>query len=199
MKKGLKPLLLILVLALLIIGALAAYNALRKDEKNNDSDIKLTSSETQNDPESNETPGGNKGNYTDFTVYTEDGEKVLLSEKTDTDKPVIINFWATWCGYCKMEMPDFNECFSEYKDEIEFMMVDICGGGQDDREKAAEYIKEEGFDFPVYYDDDLSALTAYYTTGFPTTIVIDKNKNVVYNRSGALTKDQLLSIIEQII
>ncbi|MBR5515643.1 MAG: TlpA family protein disulfide reductase [Clostridia bacterium] len=195
MKKTVSIILLILALLLLIGGAAFAYKYLTKDDNKDDKIIITENTDAETVENSEYIP---LGNYTDFTVYTETGENVSLSDKAALGKPVIINFWATWCGYCKMEMPDFEECYIEYGDSIEFMMIDICGGGQDDRGKAQDYIKTEGFTFPVFYDDDLSALSAYYTTGFPTTIVIDSNGNVVYNRSGALTKEQLLSIIDQV-
>ncbi|MBE6686865.1 MAG: TlpA family protein disulfide reductase [Ruminococcaceae bacterium] len=190
MKKTLSIISLVLLLTILIVGAVLGYKHLSSKNGGFEEEIKITQNEKSDEP---------KGDYIDFTVYTESGKEVKLSEKVSEDKPIIINFWATWCTYCKMEMPDFNECYAEYGDQIEFMMIDICGSGQDDRAAASKYVEDEGFSFPVFYDDDLSAMAAYPTTGFPTTIVIDSNKNVVYNSSGALSKTQLLSIIEQVI
>lgn len=206
-KKDLTIIIILLLFAALIIGGSFAYKHLssktgKKDVDLSDKDKNIaidfeTEKETESAQENSNTEA--TGDYGDFTVYTEEGEAVKLSEKVAAGKPVIINFWTTWCGYCKMEMPDFNDCYNEYGDKIEFMMVDICGQGQDNREDAAAYVKEEAFDFPVYYDDDLAALQTYYTTGFPTTIIIDSNANVVYAQSGALTKDQLVSMIDQLI
>lgn len=157
-----------------------------------DEDVKET--ENIQEPQTEKT-----GDYADFTVYDKNGKETKLSEKVESGKPVVINFWTTWCGYCKMEMPDFNEVYNEYKDRVEFMMIDICGGGQDDISSAKAYVEEEKFDFPVYYDEDLSALYAYYTTGYPTTIIIDSNANVVYARSGAVSKETLLEMVGQLI
>ena len=54
----------------------------------------------------------------DFTVYNQEGEQVNLSDFFG--KPIILNFWATWCPYCVQEMPVFEEYFNKYKDDIHF-------------------------------------------------------------------------------
>ena len=58
-----------------------------------------------------------------FTVYDAAGEPVTLESLRG--KPVILNFWATWCGYCVMEMPDFQAAYEEFGDQIHFMMVNV--------------------------------------------------------------------------
>ena len=62
----------------------------------------------------------------DFYVYDEKGEKVDFSEFIG--KPVIINFWTTWCPYCVDEMADFNEAYLKYKDDVHFLMVNQTDG-----------------------------------------------------------------------
>ena len=59
----------------------------------------------------------------DFTVEDTDGNKYKLSDFRG--KPVIVNFWASWCGPCKMEMPDFEELYKQYGEEINFLMVNM--------------------------------------------------------------------------
>jgi len=218
-----KTLLLVAVLAILLAGAFIIYNATQKsmdqlekrdkidlDNKKENVAIKPSSDKETAIPEQSAplSPGNSdntdkqdseKGDYENFYVYDNEDNKIYLSSLVNTGKPVIINYWTTWCGYCKMEMPDFNEAYHQYKDKVEFMMINICGGGNDNIDSAKAYIEEEGYDFPVYYDSDLNALSTYYTDGFPTTIVIDSNGNVVYAKSGALSKAGLESIIDQII
>lgn len=219
-----KTLILVLVTVFIIAGSLIAYKKLggidksKQDLAQRDSidigdtdnialDIDYnaekdsnTANEAKTDSQSSEpAPETSQKGYGDFYVYDYDNNQVFLSSKVNTGKPVIINFWTTWCGYCKSEMPDFNDKYLEYGDSIEFMMVDINGGGNDNIDKAKKYIEESGFEFPVYFDTDLNALSTYYTDGFPATIVIDGEGNVVYARSGMLTEAQLQSIIDQII
>lgn len=217
-----KTIILVLAIAFIITGSLLAYKKLGAIDKSkqdlaerDDIDIGDTDNialdidynadngdtarnESNADVQTSAVEPSSKG-YGDFYVYDYNDEQIYLSSKVDSGKPVIINFWTTWCGYCKSEMPDFNDKYLEYGDRIEFMMVDINGGGNDNIDKAKKYIEESGFEFPVYFDTDLKALSTYYTDGFPATIVIDADGNVVYARSGMLTEAQLQSIIDQII
>ncbi len=140
-----------------------------------------------------------EGNYIDFTVYDYKNNKVTLIDKLTEGKPVVFNYWTTWCPYCLEEMPDFEEVYKEYKDEVIFMMIDVNGGGNDTIPEAKAYIEEMGYSFPVYFDTDLSAATAYRVSAFPTTGIIDTNGNVYYCQSGMLTKDRLITMIEDII
>ena len=137
--------------------------------------------------------------FTDFTVYDYRNNKVSLSDVYGSGKPVIFNFWTTWCPYCINEMPDFEDVYKEYGDRVAFMMIDVNGGGNDTIPKAKDYIERMGYTFPVYFDSDLSAADAYRVSAFPTTGVIDAEGNLYYCQSGAMTKDKLISIIEDIL
>ena len=72
-----------------------------------------------------------------FTVFDGEGNPVTLESLRG--KPVILNFWATWCGYCVMEMPDFQTMYDTYGDEIHFMMVNVTDGYQETKEAASLY------------------------------------------------------------
>lgn len=137
--------------------------------------------------------------YNDFTVYDYSNEKVSLSNKLNEGKPVVFNYWTTWCPYCLEEMPDFEEVYDEYKDRVTFMMIDVNGGGNDAIPEAKAYIEEMGYTFPVYFDTDLSATYAYNVGSFPTTGIIDANGNLYYCQAGMLTKDRLITMIEDLL
>ena len=89
----------------------------------------------------------------DFTVYDFQGNEVSLSDFRG--KPVVLNFWASWCGPCKREMPDFESIYQELGEDVEFMMVNVTDGSRETRDSAAEFIAGEGYTFPVYYDSQL--------------------------------------------
>lgn len=132
----------------------------------------------------------------DFTVYNEKGEAVALSSMQG--KPTVVNFWATWCGYCTLEMPDFEIAYGEYKDEVNFMMVDLTNETET-KEKASDFIKEKGYTFPVYFDQDLSAYTAYNLTSIPRTLIILADGTLMYEHIGAMDRITLASKIEAAI
>lgn len=130
--------------------------------------------------------------YTDIRIFDKNGDPVMLSEFEG--KPMLINFWATWCGYCIQEMPDFEEAFKAYGDEIQFVIVntdDGIGNGE-------KFIADKGYTFPTYYDLEYNAAMTYGISGIPRTIAIDRDGNIRYNRAGMVTAEKLYSIIELI-
>jgi len=131
----------------------------------------------------------------DFTVLDNDGKEVKLSDFKGT--PVVLNFWATWCYYCKEEMPDFDMAFKNYPD-VKFLMINATDGVQETMTKAKNYVSEQNFKFDVYFDTKLDAVNTYNITGFPTTIFIDANGNIVTGASGMLDYDTLTKGIEMI-
>ena len=133
---------------------------------------------------------------TDFTVKDIDGKDVSLSDFAG--KPVILNFWASWCGPCKSEMPDFNEAYNEYKDIIVFMMVNLTDGAQETVESASSYVKEAGYSFDVYFDTETDAAMAYNVYSVPTTYFINSDGNIVTYAKGAINYQTLKKGIDMI-
>ena len=132
----------------------------------------------------------------DFTVYTADGTEVKLSDMKG--KPVILNFWASWCSPCKMEMPDFDEAYAQHGEDIHFMMVNLTDGSRETVEKASAFIEEQGYSFPVYYDTTQEAAYIYAVSAIPTTYFIDAEGHFVAYGQGALSMENLLTGIEMI-
>lgn len=126
----------------------------------------------------------------DFTVYDTEGNAVSLSDFAG--KPVIVNFWASWCGPCKSEMPAFEDAFVEYGDEIQFLMVNMTDGNRETVEKASKFIEDQGYTFPVYFDTDIDAAMTYGVSSIPTTFLIDADGNIAAYAMGAINAEALL-------
>ena len=135
------------------------------------------------------------GSAPNFAVLDKEGNAVQLSDFAG--KPVVLNFWATWCGYCKVEMPDFDQAYKEYPDVV-FMMIDATDGMYETREKADAYVKEQGFSFPVYYDVSSLAQNAYVISGYPTTVFINAQGDVVAKEVGMISYETLIAGIKLI-
>ncbi|MBQ3104427.1 MAG: redoxin domain-containing protein [Lachnospiraceae bacterium] len=125
----------------------------------------------------------------DFTVYDADGNEHKLS--SFEGKPVILNFWASWCGPCQMEMPDFETAYGEYGDEVHFVMVNLTDGGQETVEKATSFITDNGYTFPVYYDTESDAAATYGISAIPSTYFINSEGYLVARGQGALNLEAL--------
>ena len=125
----------------------------------------------------------------DFTMYMQDGTPVKLSDFRG--KPTILNFWASWCGPCKMEMPDLEDAYLEYGDEINFLIVNLTDGTSETVESASGYIESQGYTFPVYYDTAMGGAFAYGVNAIPVTYFLDADGNLIAYYPGAMTADIL--------
>ena len=191
------------VFVLLLVGAAVLYNTLG-DQFRPDS---LATAPSQTDPiestlpseDTSETETTEAPDYSapDFTVEDREGNKVKLSDFEG--KPTILNFWASWCGPCKMEMPDFEEAYLEYGDRIHFVLVNLTDGSQETVESAAGYIDSQGYTFPIYFDTTYSAAMAYGVSGVPVTYFIDAEGNLVAWGQGALNAQALAQGIGMIL
>ena len=128
----------------------------------------------------------------DFAVQDWDGNEVHFSDYLG--KPIVLNFWAHWCGPCQMEMPEFNAAYERLGGEVTFLMVHEGAAVDDGKEK----VTEGGYTFPVVFDVDSSAGNMYGITAFPTTFFIDKDGNLQAYYMGAMDADLLQQGIDLI-
>lgn len=131
-----------------------------------------------------------------FTVYDENNNEVKLEDYIG--KPIVINYWATWCGYCVKEMPTFNKVYEEEKDEVVFMMINATDGVSETVDKAKKFIKENNFQFPVYYDIKEEVGYQYGIYSLPTTIFINKKGEIEIGYKGMLSEEILKKEIQKI-
>ena len=129
----------------------------------------------------------------DFTVYDATGKAVQLHDFIG--KPIVLNFWASWCGPCRSEMPEFQEVYNQLGDQVTFLMVNA---GQESAKDVKSFLETAGYTFPVYYDTTDGAAVAYRVTGLPTTYFLNAKGEAVTYAVGAINKDTLLQGISYI-
>ena len=88
-------------------------------------------------------------------------------------------------------MPDFEDAYQEYGEQIHFLMVNLTDGSQETVESASGYISGQGYTFPVYYDTDMEAAMTYGVYAVPQTYFIDGDGNIVTYAQGALPASSL--------
>jgi len=115
----------------------------------------------------------------DFTLRTLDGSNLRLQEQRG--KVVLVNFWATWCGPCRKEMPHLNRIADKYRGSgLVLLGVNI----DDDVRNAADVAAKLGVKFPVLLDTDKKVSKLYDLSTMPSTLVIDRNGRVRFLHRG---------------
>jgi len=135
----------------------------------------------------------------DATVYTVDGEAVTLTRIAD-GRPLVINFWATWCPYCVEELPDFQEIVADYSGRVSFCFLDVTDGSRETVELAAAFLEENGYsDLPAYYDTDLAASIEYGASSLPTTVVVNGDGEIIAISAGMIDPILLRGTLDQMV
>ena len=182
-----KFLLLCLILVVVIAGASTLYNGLAyRVETENLATVTTvapaTESEATQPPaeKATEEPDYSAPN---FSMATWDGNVVRLADYFG--KPIILNFWASWCDACKRGMPAFQEVYEKYGDEIHFIMLNCTIGDSETDAKAL--IEENGYTFPVYFDTTSLGAYSYGASSIPLTYFIDGEGNLLAYYMGAMS------------
>lgn len=129
----------------------------------------------------------------DFTAYNDDENAVRLSDYLG--KPVVVNFFASWCGPCKLEMPFFEAAFQQYGDRVQFMMVNLCGYGNDRKADAKQMVADGGYTFPLLFDEAGEAAVAYAIRAMPTTVFISADGELLEQHIGMMNEATLMKTV----
>lgn len=132
----------------------------------------------------------------DFTLTDLDGNSHTLSDYQG--EIVILNFWASWCGPCKEEMPEYDQMNRELLEsgKARLLTINITDGIDETEDSARAFIDKNGYTMTTLLDIDGEAANLYQAYSIPTTVVINREGLVVGYQAGALTKDDVLSFIE---
>lgn len=115
----------------------------------------------------------------DFTLESRSGENLRLEDHRG--EVVMLNFWASWCGPCRQEMPLMDELYSQYKD-LGFTILAVNVDGN--REAAHRFLDKVPVNYPILYDPESSVSELYEVQAMPTTVMIDRDGNARYIHYG---------------
>lgn len=211
-KKHIGVIAAVVAFAVLLIGAGVAYSALapaadnqgistttpaqNADKAEGDTSARDSADDSAGSASQESAPGNNAATETDankdeqdmsapdFTMTDASGKTLTLADFRG--KPVLLNFWASWCGPCASEMPDIQAAWEEHGDEIEFVIVNMTGMSGETEQSAKEFLSQNGYTFPCYFDVDQSAATAYGVSSIPQSYLIDAEGNILGGYMGAM-------------
>lgn len=130
-----------------------------------------------------------------FALRNLDGDVVKLSDFRG-EKAVIVNLWASWCGPCKVEMPDLEEVYQTHWDDLVVLGVDL----QETVEDINTFLEEEvSVTYPILLDDKGEVASAYNKFTQPTSFLVDENGIIQAKKFGAYVKSELEAAVEQLL
>jgi cytochrome c biogenesis protein CcmG/thiol:disulfide interchange protein DsbE len=121
------------------------------------------------------------------------GEPPVSLEKL-RGKPLVLNFWASWCGPCRREMPGFEAVHQRVQDRIRFVGVD----NQDFRNSALDLLRQTGVSYPSGFDPKGNVASQYGLIGMPTTVFISRDGRLLERRTGEMNQGQLEETIDRL-
>ncbi len=163
-----------------------------------------TSPEEDKEVEDSKTDTKEKTAAFDFVLMDQNQNEHRLSDYKG--KVVFLNFWATWCPPCKKEMPDIEELYKEYnQNEKDVIFLTVANPKSDaypnnsdvSKEEILEFIEENGYTFPVLFDETGEVLSDYRISAFPTTFLIDMEGNIYGYAPGQISKEIMVNAINQ--
>ena len=163
------------------------------------SETEAATEESSKEEKTEEVSGSDEQAVTapDFKFLNMDGEEVHLSDYFG--KPVVLNFWATWCGPCQMEMPYFDTAYKKYSEDINFLFIDLTDGSRDTVESAKAFIDEKGFSFPIGFDTEYDGTYTYGVSSIPMTLFIDKDGVIQAYQIGTIDESVLNEQLELLV
>lgn len=131
------------------------------------------------------------------SAITAEGESVSLEDLAG--KPVVLNFWASWCPPCRAEMKAFQAVAEKYPDG-EVMVIGLNATSQDDRQAALDFVEEQGVTFPIWFDMEGDSARNFRVRAMPTTFFIRANGEIADVMIGGPLNEAVIQVaIEEML
>lgn len=127
-----------------------------------------------------------------FSLATLSGEQLNTGDLRG--HPILINFWATWCGPCQVEMPYIEEAYEKYGPDL----VVVAVNADEPADKVQAFVSDLGLKFNILLDSGSKVQELYRVTAFPSTYLVDREGVVRVQHIGTLSRSQLFSYLQQV-
>ena len=135
----------------------------------------------------------------DFSLSSIHDDEIIYALSQFRGQPIILNFWASWCGPCRVEMPAFQAAYEEYgKDGL--IVIAVNQTFMDDVDAAREFANTMGLTFPLLKDDDGRVSEGLYQVrGLPMTLVIRPDGTIAFGQIGPMSEEQIMETSQKLI
>jgi len=123
----------------------------------------------------------------DFTLTSSTGDPISLSDYRG--KIVFLNFWTTWCKYCLEEMPDFQEAYEKYGDDLQILLVNVTTNENIDRQGVIDWYEQFDYTMPMVLDEEGDVSSQFTIPGYPTTYFIDRDGSFISYYPGLMSSE----------
>jgi peroxiredoxin len=181
------------LIAILVIGSMIVITVKSNMEKNAPTDQAVSGDESSG------TVGLKEGDLPpDFDLTTMSGDQVNLADLKG--KKVILNFWASWCGPCKAEMPHMEKYYERNKEaaNVEIIAVNMTNSERRGLKGVEEFIDEYGLTFPIPLDKDGKVERMYEIVSIPTTFMLGTNGEIVHKFVGPMDEKMMEELVNNL-
>lgn len=133
----------------------------------------------------------------DFTVLDKEGKEIRLSEFYG--KPTVLVFWASWCPPCREELPAVESAYQKYQKEVNFLLINMTNWQEETVKGAANFVAENGYHFPIYFDLESEAQKAYQIKSIPQIRFLDKTGSLYKSYQQVIEKEEIAKTIEEML
>jgi len=203
-KLGLKSVSRLIGIAAVALLALAACTA--PGQPNAGTSEQGSSVVTTSEAETSLSPSSAVDLPLDFQIAVYQGQELLGGQEVNFSgvvgqgKPVILNFWASFCPPCRLEMPDLQEVHEEFGDQVVLVGVDVgTFTGLGNEEAGRALLQEAGITYPAGTTANADVLRAYQVVGMPTTLFFTPDGEIVERWTGLLTRDKMQELVQKLI
>jgi thiol-disulfide isomerase/thioredoxin len=172
-------------LGLLVILVLVTITACSSPQNETQLNTEITNEQTSTET-NKEVQTKGQSSALDFKL---DGLNQTSIDTTEVDKPMFVSFWATWCHYCREEMPHMDALYHEYDGQIEFAAINLTQ--VDSLDSVESYISDHGYSIPIYLDKEGTVMNLFKVVSTPTVVLLDPEGNEVYRKIGAAGEEQI--------